>query len=207
MRADQIAIHSCADLSTEWLTAQLHAPVSAFRTERIGTGQMSECHRLVLEYQGEAPGPASVVLKVAASDPVSRQTGVALGLYEREVRFYADIAPGLAGPIAPCYHASFDQQSGTFAVLLGDAGPAEVGNEIEGTTVERARLAVSELGRMHGPVIDDPTLAGAEWLNREAPISQALLAQLFVGFAERYGSKIAPRHRDVCERLLASFDA
>jgi hypothetical protein len=148
-----------------------------------------------------------VVLKVAASDPVSRQTGVALGLYEREVRFYADVAPRLVGPIAPCYHASFAANAGTFALLLGDAGPAEVGNEIEGTSVERARLAVSELGRLHGPVIDDPTLAGAAWLNREAPISQALLAQLYAGFAERYGSRIAPRHRMVCERLVASFDA
>src|ERR1700756_3613847 len=157
MRADQFTIRSCADLNTEWLTAQLHAPVSAFQTERIGTGQMSECHRVVLEYHGDTAGPASVVLKVAASDPVSRQTGVALGLYEREVRFYADVAPRLVGPIARCYHASFEHDTGTFAVLLGDAGPAEVGNEIEGTTVERARLAVSELGRMQGPIIDDPT--------------------------------------------------
>src|ERR1700739_403904 len=156
MRAEQFAIRSCADLSTEWLAVQLHAPVSAFQTERIGTGQMSECHRVVLEYQGDAPAPASVVLKVAASDPVSRQTGLALGLYEREVRFYADVAPRLAGPIAPCYHASFEHDTGTFAVLLGDAGPAEVGNEIEGTTVERARLAVAELGRMDGASIRAP---------------------------------------------------
>src|ERR1700756_194915 len=149
MRADE--------LSTEWLSAQVDAPVHAFHAERIGTGQMSECYRVTLQYGGDASAPASVVLKVPASDPVSRQTGVALGLYEREVRFYADVAPRLAGPIAPCYHASFEHDTGTFAVLLGDAGPAEVGNEIEGTTVERARLAVSELGRMQGPIIDDPT--------------------------------------------------
>ena len=207
MRADQYRIDSCADLSTEWLTAQMNAPVTAFGTERIGTGQMSECYRVILEYDDGVSAPSSAVLKVAASDPVSRQTGVALGLYEREVRFYADVAPRLAGPIAPCYHASFDAHAGTFALLLGDAGPAEVGNEIEGTSVERARLAVSELGRLHGPAIDDPTLAGAAWLNREAPISQALLAQLYSGFDERYASRIAPRHRMVCERLVASFDA
>src|ERR1700751_5280991 len=123
MRSDQSTIRSCADLSTEWLTAQLHAPVSEFQTERIGTGQMSECHRVVLEYHGDTAAPASVVLKVAASDPGSRQTSVALGLYEREVRFDADVAPRLGVPIARCYHASFDQNSGTFAVLLGDAGP------------------------------------------------------------------------------------
>lgn len=195
------------DLSTEWLTAQLNAPVSAFTAERIGTGQMSECYRVILEYGDAAVAPTSVVLKVPASDPVSRQTGVALGLYEREVKFYAEVAPRLVGPIAPCYHASFDPDAGTFALLLGDAGPAEVGNEIEGTSVERARLAVSELGRLHGPAIGDPSLAGAAWLNREAPIGQALLAQLYSGFADRYADRIAPRHRAVCERFVGSFDA
>src|ERR1700758_2077364 len=105
-------IRTCADLSAEWLAAQLQARVSGFHVDRIGTGQMSECYRVTLEYDGpdgpDGPaGPRSVVLKIAATDPMSRQTGVALGLYEREVQFYAEVAPKLAGPIAPCYHASF----------------------------------------------------------------------------------------------------
>jgi Phosphotransferase enzyme family len=200
-------VHSVADLTAEWLSAQLDAPVSAFASLRIGTGQMSECYRIALQYGGDSAGPSSVVLKVAASDPVSRQTGFALGLYEREVRFYAQAAPRLVGPIAPCYHASFDADAGTFALLLGDAGPAEVGDEIEGTSIQRARLAVSELGRLHGPVIGDQTLAGAAWLNRESPIGQALLAALYAGFTERYESRITPRHLEVCDRLVASFDA
>jgi hypothetical protein len=34
-----------------------------------------------------------------------------------------------------------------------------------------------------------------------------LLAQLYAGFVERYGNRIAPQHRAVCDRLVASFDA
>src|SRR5271170_2523242 len=138
MRADE--------LSTEWLTAQVNAPVCAFHAERISTGQMSECYRVTLECDleddGDTRAPVSVVLKVAASDPVSRQTGVALGLYEREVRFYTDVAPRLVGPIAPCYHASFDPAAGTFALLLVFFFKQETAYEIEGTSVEHARLAV-----------------------------------------------------------------
>src|ERR1700732_5045035 len=100
MRADE--------LSTEWLSAQVNAPVSAFHAERIGTGQISECYRVALGYDGDAEGPTWVVLRAAATTAVSRQTGVARGLYERKVRFYTDVAPRLVGPIAPCYHASFD---------------------------------------------------------------------------------------------------
>ncbi len=195
------------DLTVEWLTAALGAPVRDFSFERIGTGQMSECYRVALGYADGDSGPSSVVLKVAATDPVSRQTGLALGLYEREVRFYTDIAPGIDGPIAPCHQAAFNTTTGAFHLLLGDAGPAVVGDEIRGATLEQARLALSELGRVHGPLLGDTAMADAEWLNRESPMNQALIGQLYAGFVDRYRDRIAPEHQQVCERLVASFDA
>ncbi|PRC51869.1 phosphotransferase, partial [Mycobacterium sp. ITM-2017-0098] len=76
-----------ADLTTEWLTEAIgEGTVTDFTVDRIGTGQMSECYRVALRYADGDSGPASVVLKVAAADPSSRQTGLAMGLYEREVR-------------------------------------------------------------------------------------------------------------------------
>ena len=138
-----------SDLRNDWLTAAIGAAtVTDFDFERIGTGQMSECYRVALTYADGGAGPDSVVLKVAATDPSSRQTGLVLGLYEREVRFYTDIAPHLGGaggqersdpgtnPVAPCYHAGFDSDTGAFHLLLGDAGPAVVGDEIHGATIE-----------------------------------------------------------------------
>jgi len=66
---------------------------------------------------------------------------------------------------------------------------------------------VAQLGRVHGTLLGDAALAGAEWLNRESPLNQALVAQLWAGFSDRYGETIAPAHRVVCERLVAAFDA
>jgi hypothetical protein len=196
------------DLTADWLTAAIGAgTVERFGAERIGTGQMSECYRVALTYAGGATGPASVVLKVAASDPASRQTGLALGLYEREVRFYTDIAPRVGGPVAPCYSAGFDPESGEFHLLLGDAAPAVVGDEIRGATVEQAMLAMAELGRLHAPLLGQSAMADVEWLNRESPMNQALIAQLYTGFIDRYGDQIEPAHREVCERLVGGFDA
>src|ERR1700730_14072383 len=200
------------DLTASWLSAAIGSgPIADFVVERIGTGQMSECYRVRLTYldseaDSDAGGPESVVLKVAASDPVSRQTGSALGLYEREVRFYGDIAPRLGGPIAPCYHAAVDTVTGVFDLLLGDAGPAVVGDEITGATPEQARIGVLELGRLHGPLLGDTALAEVPWLNRETPLNQAMIASLYAGFIDRYGDQIAPEHRVVCERLVAAFD-
>lgn len=212
MHADaEHIIERPADLTASWLTAAIGAgPVADFSVERIGTGQMSECYRIRLSYAdaGTSPvrGPESVVLKVAATDPMSRQTGLALGLYEREVRFYGDIAPRLGGPVAPCYGAAVDTSTGAFHLLLGDAGPAVVGDELAGATTEQARLGVVELGRLQGPLLGDASLAEAPWLNRESPLSQAMITPLYAGFIDRYGDQITPEHRLVCERLVAAFD-
>jgi hypothetical protein len=209
MHADtEQVIERPSDLTASWLAAAIGTgPIADFVVERIGTGQMSECYRVRLTYADSgAEGPESVVLKVAASDPVSRQTGLALGLYEREVYFYGDIAPRLGGPIAPCYHAGVDTATGVFDLLLADAGPAVVGDEIAGATTEQARLGVVELGRLHGPLLGDTSLAEAPWLNHETQLNQAMIAPLYAGFIDRYGDQIAPEHRVVCERLVAAFD-
>jgi hypothetical protein len=207
---DTDVIERPSDLTAPWLTAAIGAgTVTDFAAERIGTGQMSECYRVQLTYanlEAEPGGPESVVLKVAATDPVSRQTGLALGLYEREVGFYRDIAPRLGGPLAPCYHAAIDVSTGAFDLLLGDAVPAIVGDEIVGATIEQANTAVAELGRLHGPLLGDASLAEAPWLNRESPLSQIMIASLYAGFVDRYADQIAPRHRRVCEQLVAAFD-
>lgn len=200
-------IETPGDLTAQWLTDTLGgAQVTNFATERIGTGQMSECYRVALSYDG-GTGPASVVLKVAAADPTSRQTGLAMGLYEREVRFYTDIAPRLSGPIAHCYHADFDPETGVFDLLLDDAAPARQGDEIHGATIDQAMLAVTELGRVQGPLLGDPELAGAAWLNQGAPVSQELITALYAGFVDRYGAAVTAEQRDVCRRWVDSFDA
>ncbi len=199
------------DLTADWLTENLGAgKVGGFTIERIGTGQMSECYRVNLTY-ADGVGPASVVLKVAASDPMSRGTGQALGLYEREVRFYADLAPRLVadsgGPIAQCYHASYEPETGVFSLLIDDAAPAAVGDEIRGAAIEDAKMALTELGRLHAPLIGNEALADVPWLNRETPMNQALITGLFHGFADRYGDSIKPEQRLVCQKLVDSFDA
>ena len=209
MHADtEQVIERPSDLTASWLAAAIGCgPIADFAVERIGTGQMSECYRIRLHYNDTGSGgPESVVLKVAASDPVSRQTGMTLGLYEREVGFYGDIAPRLHGPVAPCYHAAVDTSTGVFDLLLGDAGPAVVGDEIAGATIEQAYLGVVELGRLQGPLVGDASLAQAPWLNRETPLNQAMIASLYAGFVDRYGDQIAPEHRIVCERMVAAFD-
>jgi hypothetical protein len=203
-------IRTLDDLDESWLASALGTPVASFSAERVGTGQMSESHRITLEYAdnaAEAKGPETIVLKLAAADTASRATGIGLGIYAREIRFYDELAPRIGGPLAHCSLALFDDSQGWFTLLLEDLHDAEPGDQIAGCSLAQARLAIGALARLHAPVLGDEALAGSDWLNRPSPINQALVAQLLPGFLERYGERVAPEHRALCERFVERLDA
>lgn len=201
--------------STDWLTAVLResgaapegAAVSKFECAAIGTGQMSQSYRFALSWDERGgSGPASVVVKLASSDETSRSTGVQLGIYEREIRFYQEVAGRVGGPVAPCHLALFDAQDGWFTLVLEDAAPAMQGDQIAGCTVEEARLAMRELARVHAPVWNDEELDGAAWLNQPPAVNELIVRQLLAGFLERYDARVAPEHRALVERFVARLD-
>ncbi len=189
-----------SDLTPEWLGEILGTDVGELDVERIGTGQMSQNYRATWG-EGE-----SVVLKLAAQDPGSRATGVGLGAYQREIRFYREVAPRIGEPLAACHAALYEEDEGWFTLVLEDVAPAHQGDQIAGCSVEEARLAMRELARIHAPVLGDPALAASDWLNQPSPLNQALLAQLLPGFLERYDDRVAPEHRELCERMTESLD-
>jgi Ser/Thr protein kinase RdoA (MazF antagonist) len=193
-------VREIGELTPEWLSEVLGRDVSSFECERIGTGQMSVNYRVTLD------GGETVVVKLAATDQTSRATGVGLGAYEREVRFYQELAERIGGPVVPCHAALFDPGEGWFTLVIEDVAPARQGDQIAGCSVDQARLAMRELARIHAPVFADPQLGATPWLNQESPLDQSLMAQLLPAFAERYADRVAPEHMEVCERLVASLD-
>lgn len=130
------------------------ADVSDVSFGPIGTGQMADSFRIQLTYAGSresdpAP-PSSVVLKMHAEDPLSREAGRG-GAYGSEVRFYTKLAPTLSVRAPACFYASLPDESHRFALLLDDPAPAEQGDQLEGCSVKQARAAVINLAGLHGP--------------------------------------------------------
>jgi len=204
--AELQVLQTPAQLTPEWLAAALDSgPIESLRPAPVGTGQMSDTTRVEIDYAAGATGPASVVLKTASSDDGSRATGVGLGIYEREVRFYRELAPRIGGPLADCHFAAISGD-GSFTIVLEDLAPATQGDQIAGCTVERARLAMGSLARLHAPVFADPQLGATPWLNQGTVLTQALVAQLLDGFIERHGERVDGKHLEVCRRFVASLD-
>ena len=102
-----------------------------------------------------------------------------MGLYEREVRFYTDVAPGSRrADSRRAIHAAYDPRHGVFDLLLGDAAPGR-----RRRRDQRRHSRTGDAGAdpnsvgCTAPLLGDAALAGAEWLNRESPLSQALIGR------------------------------
>ena len=201
-----------ADLTPEWFTEALRQPgtiaahrrVTAVRTEPIGTGQVGLVVRAVLEYDHPGHGaPPSLVVKLPSADPGSRQMGVAMGLYEAEVRFYQEIA-GRLGPSVPRMHwGEVDPPAGRFTLVLDDlTRTSQVGDMVAGCSLEQAALAMGALPALQAPVWDDPGLPGRPWLDPvRTDMMFAAVAPTLEPFLERFAGQLEPEHVALVRRL------
>lgn len=166
--------------------------VRAGEPTRIGDGLVGMNLRFALEGEGV---PQSVVVKLASTDPTSRATGIALRNYEREVRFYREIASTVDVRAPHCHFADWNPESGDFVIVLEDLAPAVQGNQITGCTLDEARAAVAELAKLHGPRWNDPTLSGIDWLGRresgdDAAQLNGIFAAVKPGFLATFGEAL-----------------
>jgi hypothetical protein len=194
------------ELTPAWLSAALDGPVTAVRSEPVGTGQIGTCHRLFLEGDGVPP---TVLAKLPAVDPAARD--LLAGAYRGEVRFYAEIAPTVAIRVPACHHAVMSDDTGDFVLLLEDLAPAVQGDQLGGCTPAQARDAVVNLAGLHGPRWCDPTLLDLEGLSLSGPDDAAMLAELYGPATEIFlaglGDLLAPEDHGTLRDCVAVIES
>jgi hypothetical protein len=198
-------------LTPSWIREVTGWPVTSFSAQRIGDGMVGMNLRLTLEPAGSPGVPATVVVKLPSPDPVSRQTGIELRNYEREVGFYQHLAMTVDIRAPRCFHASWDAATGDFVLVLEDLAPAAIGNQISGCTPAQARDAVVELAGLHAPRWGDPSLDDIEFLSRRVDDDVAKLEFIyqmtFPGFSAVYGRYLTTEQLALAERLGSSLRA
>ncbi|MEC7924762.1 MAG: hypothetical protein VYB80_06060, partial [Actinomycetota bacterium] len=82
------------DVTPEWMSDVLSSNIASISSTRIGEGigLMGDIYRVELAYKtNEGNNLDSVVVKLPSSFEENREQGVALGMFEAEVRFYAEL--------------------------------------------------------------------------------------------------------------------
>jgi hypothetical protein len=142
-----------ADLTPDWLSEALGAEITATEVTPIaeGEGFMGRLARLQPTY-ADGPGegrPASLVAKIPTDEPGSVMLGQMLRVWEREARFYTELAPLLPVRTPRCHYAGGDESSGIFALLLEDLSGCEPGDQLAGATPTQVDAAIEWLARFH----------------------------------------------------------
>lgn len=213
---------SSAELTADFLTAALREAgvlgggrVTGFERSSVGdAGQTGEVVRLSLRYGDGAPAdaPRTLIAKHAAPFEQARVQMHALGLYEREVRFYQDFG-GDAGISTPrCYFAQIDPATGNFALLLEDVGQGRSGDFWKGS-VEDAEVAITNLAAFHARWWGHPRLRSTSWLRQPDDVAyyRDALGPLLPAFTPvvqaRFPGALDGYLLRVVERLTERWDA
>jgi len=130
-----------------------------------GTGIFGQISRLSLAYAGDSGGsPTKMVAKMACLEPENLAIANALGIYERELRFYEELAGDLPFRI-PASYLAHRGDDGRFVLLIEDmSGEYVVGDQVIGATPEQADAIVDALVPFHVQWWQHPDLDSMDWL-------------------------------------------
>lgn len=173
-------------LTPAWLTQALRcggvlrrASVVALEAGPLGPGQglTGRLARLRVRYDVEEPGaPGSLIAKFPAGPGPIRELGRMFRLYQREARFYQELAPRAGLPTPRLYWAA-ETSDGLPVLLLQDLTEASPGDLLAGCNLARAEHLLGWLARMHAAWWASPELERLPWL----PTPNDALVVQFIG--------------------------
>ncbi|MCV7434721.1 phosphotransferase [Mycolicibacterium bacteremicum] len=157
MTSPAVAVPTSIDqITARWLGEVLGVAVNAVRAERIAqdTGFSANLYRMHLR----GDGPETVIVKLPA-ESVARGGMEMLGGYEREVRFYREIA--VAAPIGTARAHAALLSGQDFVLVLEDLRDWDNADHLAGLSLDRARRCIRELAGLHAwSATADPAVLG-----------------------------------------------
>ena len=203
------------ELTPAWLTTLLResgalgdARITDIAVEPIGIGVgfLGQLSRLRLRYDQETPDlPRTLIGKLPTLDPGGRQICQIFKFYEREIRFYRELAPRVSVRVPRCYGSVMDVDADDYLILLEDLAALPMGDDAGGCSAAQAEIAVRTVAGLHGAWWASATLDGLDWVPMSnAPVHQLAeptYQQSVEPFLMLFGDHLSPAMRSITERL------
>ena len=171
------------DITAEWLTEALRQSgylgegrVASVRLDPTGVGQglAAAVERATVTYSGAAgSAPETLIAKIPSQHARTRELFTEFGLYEREARFYLELAEEVGIPIPKLYYGDFDAVTGSFVLLLEDLGTANADDPVIDCSIDDARTVVQNSAVMHARWWNSDRLGQLPWLRQQADPASA----------------------------------
>ena len=210
-------------LSAAWLTDKLRQSgflpqgvrIAGVEQQQVGdgAGMMSELARLCLTYDGDAAQlPRSMVAKFPSRNPTNREIAMAYNLYEREVRYFAELDP-LTTAYSPNAFVS-EIQGDNFLILMEDMAAYRVGDQAQGANLAETEAMIDELAKLHAAFwtkVDDlawvPRIANSYHAANMARLAEGGWANMVEIFADYIDPATAARGHEFMAALPQLQDA
>lgn len=208
-------------LTPEWLTETLRAG-GHLREARVsgvcaaplgaGFGLLGALARLELEYDREEPGaPRTLIAKLPAPAEPVREVARQYRVYEREARFYRDVAPAMAVNIPGIYFVGLDEETGDATLLLEDLAGARLGDQLDPPGPEAVNEIVDELAKLHAAWWGAGESEALAWVPFLAEPPWTFTPESFRGwwptFLENFGHLATPELQAVAELMKQALPA
>ena len=202
-------------IDAAWLNAALGdwPEIASVGHEDIGegTGIFGQISRLQLGYGEPGAAPTTVIAKMACLEPENLAIANALGIYERELRFYGELATDLPFRI-PAHYLSHRGDDGRFVLLIEDlAGEYVVGDQVVGATVAQAEAVIDALVPFHARWWEHADLDAMDWLPMpNAPAYKAAVPGIYRAglpvLEAEWADKISPEAMAVARAVDPKFE-
>lgn len=204
---------SLEQLSSEWFTEGLReggvlrtSAVTDFDVTPIGGdyGFLSTVGRVSLTYDDREIGaPPSVVVKLEPDAERLRTFGDELHAFEREIRFYREVAPRTPIRLARLYFATTHPPD--YAMVMEDLSFARPGDQVAGLHASQVQKTAAEMGRLQGMYWGENRLAGLEWMP-DTNATGVDWDEQWPSFVDHFGWCLTPEGRALGDRMVGSVD-
>jgi len=203
---------SIDEVTDAWLGEVLDLELSGHRCERIGegVGLMGDIFRVALEQaDGSQTGPASVVVKLPSSHEENRAQGVALGMFDAEVKFYNELAPAVAAGMPGIHLAAIEDNGADFVIVMEDLSALDMVDQSTGMSVDQATAAVEVLAGVHASFWDDVDRPELEWIptmtGPRIELVDGMMTEIFPVFAEHFGDALPEGGLALYEQFIGNY--
>ncbi|MBE7195973.1 MAG: aminoglycoside phosphotransferase family protein, partial [Gordonia polyisoprenivorans] len=149
-------------------TVSDEAHINDIRSAPVGSGALADTFRLALTWKEADSGPSSVIVKQPARDSTASTTAASLGAYEREIRFYTELAPRTAVRIPRLLGVAGRGAEGLANTLVLEdlSENHRPGDQLGETSHRDVRRARTQLALLQAPFWSDPATRELDWLHR-----------------------------------------
>ncbi len=208
-------------VTAEWLGEVLGQPVAEVAPESLGegVGVMAQVTRLRVSYTepdgADGAGasadrrPSTLILKTPSPAEQNRVAAVAYGFYQREVRFYQEIADHISLRVPHCYYAGMHESSVPFAIVMEDVTGARMVDQLADVDPADADKVVDAMAAFHARWWDSPDLTQLDWLppinNDQYKAFSEVLPQLVPVLKAKYGERLESEGFAILEGMVDAY--